>query len=155
MKKNILVLAMGNDIIGDDGAAFVASKILNEKYSDDVDFEEVFGGGLEILDFLEGCDKALVLDTISTGTNPIGTVIEFKKDDFRYISASSPHYMGLPEVIKLADIFKLEFPNEIKILAIETEVQNDIIEGLSPLIEEKITDMVKRSSEIIDAWLNA
>ena len=154
MRSDILVLAIGNDIIRDDGTAFEAAKLLKEQFQAYADFEEVFGGGLEILDFLEGRIKTLVLDTISTGQYPIGTVLEFEKDDFEYINTSSPHYVGLPEVIKLSSIFEIDFPQEIKILAIETEIHNEISEGLSPEIQDKLPFFIQRAADILNSWLN-
>jgi len=153
MLNNILVLAIGNDIMGDDGAALAAAEILQKNVPDTIDFEYVYGGGLEILDYMEGREKTLILDTISTGLNPPGTIIEFKKDDFQYITASSPHYVGLPEVVKMATLFGIDFPNEIKILAIEIVTQHVITEEISPNIGEHLPFFIKKAKEIIDGWL--
>lgn len=153
MNREILVLAIGNDIIGDDAAGLVAAEELSRIYSETIDFEYVYGGGLEILDFIEGRERVLVLDTISTRQVPNGEIIEFEKNDFSYTPSNSPHYVGLPEVMKLAVMFELDFPNDIKILAIETSLQNEVIEGLSPEIRACIPEYVKRASTILDEWL--
>ncbi len=151
--NSILVLAIGNDIIGDDGAAFAASDALRERFADGVDFENVYGGGLEILDIIEGRERVLVLDTISTERNPVGTILEFSPADFSHSSSSSPHYVGLPEVIKLAEMFNIEFPQSVKILAIETEFQNEITENLSPQIKFMLPHYIDRAGTIINDWL--
>jgi hydrogenase maturation protease len=151
--NKILVLSIGNDIIGDDGAAFEAAKLLQERFPDALDIENVYGGGLEILDFMEGREKTLILDTISDELVPSGTVFEIEKELFQTISTNSPHYVGLPEVLKLAGVFELDFPSDIRILAIETEMQSEIREGLSPQIKDALPHFVEQAAKIINIWL--
>ena len=153
MAQKIIVLAIGNDIIGDDGAAFAAVNILKCQFTD-IKFEFVYGSGLEILDMIEGYSKALVLDTISTGCCLPGTILEFEKSDFQYSVACSPHYMGLSEVLKLAALMEIEFPDEVKVLAIEIKPQNLIMEDLTPDIKEKLYDFIKKAEEILVNWKN-
>lgn len=154
MDNKILVLAFGNDIIGDDGAALEAAKILENEFSDIADFEHIFGGGLEVLDFIENREKVLILDSICTESNPPGTVVEFGRDAFGYANISSPHYIGLPEVLKIFAMFEINLPDDIRILAIEIEAQNNIIEGLSPIITEKLPDFTDKAREVLNEWKN-
>ena len=153
MEKNILVLAFGNDIIGDDAAALEAADILEREFNEDVDFENIYGGGLEVLDFIENREKVLVLDSITTEEHPVGTIVEFGQDAFGYSNVSSPHYVGLPEVLKLSAMFELNVPKEIKILAIEIDLQSTIVEGLSSEIKEKLPDLVREASKVLTEWL--
>jgi len=153
MEKNILVLAFGNDIIGDDAAALEAAKLLAKQFGEKVDFEEVYGGGLEVLDFIEGRDKVLILDSITTEANPVGTVISYGKDALGYGNISSPHYVGLPEVLKLSAMFEMDIPQDIRILAIEIDLQSTIIEELSPEIQATLPNLVNEASKILSEWL--
>jgi hydrogenase maturation protease len=154
MDSRILVLAIGNDIIGDDRASIAAAELLMKRYGEElIDFDFVYGGGMELLDFLEGRSRALVMDTITTGNNPPGTVFQLDPRNFTAQHTSSPHYIGLPEVIKLASMFEIEFPTEIVILAIEILPVNELSEDLSSEIRHALPRYVDIASGIIDKWL--
>jgi len=151
--NKILVMSIGNDIMGDDGAAFEAAKLIQQHFPDNVDYENVYGGGMEILDFLESREKVLILDTISENGKPAGTITEIEKEDFPVVLTSSPHYIGLPEVLRLADVFEIDFPNVVKILAIHTELQYEVTEELSPQIQEALPAYANRAIQILEGWM--
>ncbi len=151
--SDILVLAIGNDILGDDGISFAALDALKEKFPEGVDFEKVYTTGIDILDLLENRKKVLILDSITTGSNPVGTIYELLPETFRSIPFASPHYLGLPEIIELGKVLDLFKPIEIKILAIEIEFQLNVSEGLSPKIKSKLPDYLNQAEEIIKFWL--
>jgi hydrogenase maturation protease len=154
MEGSILILAIGNDIMGDDEAPFEAAMALKVRFQDSIEIENVYGGGLEILDYIEGSTHTLILDTISTESNPVGTIVEFDKDDFQHIDTDSPYYLGLPEIIKLSTLFNIKFPYELKILAIETGFQTIAVDGFSEDIQKGLTELINKASEIINTWLN-
>lgn len=146
-------MSIGNDIMGDDGAAFEAAKLIKLRFPIEVDYESVYGGGMEILDILEGRDKVLILDTISEGNKPVGSITEIEKEDFPVIITSSPHYIGLPEVLRLADMFEIDFPDTVKILAIHTELQYEVTEELSEPIKAALPEYAERAIQIIEEWM--
>ncbi|MGA2296277.1 MAG: hydrogenase maturation protease [FCB group bacterium] len=151
--NKILVLAMGNDIMGDDGVSLEAAKHLKDYYGDNIIIEDVFGGGFELLDYMEGKEKVLIIDSISTGKHEQGTIMELSEREFHKIEASSPHYVGLPEVIKISKLLNIDFPSHIKILAVETKPQLCLKEGLSPCIENSIPELVNKAKTILDEWI--
>ncbi|MBI5325265.1 MAG: hydrogenase maturation protease [Ignavibacteriae bacterium] len=152
--NKILVMSIGNDIMGDDGAAFEAAKLIQKRFPDEVDYENVYGGGMEILDYLEGKEKVLILDTISEGNKPAGSITEIEREDFPVILTSSPHYIGLPEVLRLAEMFEIEFPAVVKILAIHTELQYEVTEDLSEPIKSALPEYAERAIQIIEEWMH-
>ena len=147
-------MSIGNDIMGDDGAAFEAAKLIRMKYPDEVEYENVYGGGMEILDYMEGREKVLILDTISEGGKPVGSITEIEKEEFPVILTSSPHYIGLPEVIRLANMFEIDFPETMKILALHTEHQYEVTEELSPQIRAALPEYAERAIKIIEGWIS-
>ena len=58
----ILVLGLGNDILGDDAVGLLAARRLRAFLPASVDVLEAAGGGIGLLDVLEGYDCALLLD---------------------------------------------------------------------------------------------
>lgn len=147
-----LVLALGNDIMGDDAAAIVASGMLKEQFAEDVDFNDTMEAGLALMEIMVGYERVLLLDTIITGRHKPGTAIEFSQDDFRKVLGPSPHYMGLPEVIQLAGRMSVSFPSVLCILALEIERPVDFGETLSSGIEEAVPHFVEKAAEILHRW---
>jgi hydrogenase maturation protease len=151
-KNKTVILALGNDILGDDGVGFYAARELRQKLDGKVDVEESGEAGLALLELLEGYDHALIIDAILTGTRPPGTVIRFDRDDFRKVIGPSPHYAGLPEVLAMAERLGIEFPSEIGILAMEVEDPYTLREGLSPSVEEALPHFVEAALSILGEW---
>jgi hydrogenase maturation protease len=149
----ILVLALGNDIMGDDAVALEVAEALKAIYHDKIIVEEVFGGGLELLDEMEGKDKVLIIDSISTGNYKPGTILVFTENEFQKIAVSSPHYIGLPEVIDISKLLDIDFPKEYMFLAVETEPQLCVKQGISPDIKAAIPEMIEKAGLILDIWL--
>ncbi len=151
-QPRILVLGLGNDILGDDAVGLVAARRLCGQCAPEIDIVEAAESGLGLLDFLEGRSQALLLDAILTGRHPAGTVLEFSSDSFRSESGPSPHYAGLPEVLRLAECLAIPVPQELCVLAMEVEDPYRIREGLSPVVEQALPAYIARARQILDAW---
>lgn len=151
-KNNILVLALGNDIMGDDGAALEAAEILEKKFADEIDIFKVSSAGFMLIDILEGYDKVIIIDTILSTSAP-GNFRELTLNELTGRLSSSPHYAGLPEVIELADLLKIKFPEEIKIFVIEIEDPFIIRQGLSFKIRYNLHLFAGAVEKLINNWL--
>ena len=147
-----LVLALGNDILGDDKVALAAAQAVRLRYSKQIDFRDSAEAGLAMLDIMSGYKRVLLLDSITTGRNVPGTVLEFFRKDFDKVTGPSPHYAGLPEVLALAKSLGIAFPEEIRILAMEIESPVDFTERLSDEITEALPDYVEKASQILQEW---
>jgi hydrogenase maturation protease len=151
----ILLLGLGNDILGDDAVGLVAARRLRGHCSAEVDIVEAAESGLGLLDFLEGRSHALLLDAILTGRHPAGTLLEFSREDFRTTSGPSPHYTGLPELLRLAECLAIPVPTDLCVLAMEVEDPYRIREGLSPVVNQALSGYVDRARQILDGWQQA
>ena len=151
----ILVLGLGNDILGDDAVGLVAARRLRGHCAAEVDVVEAAESGLGLLDFLEGRSHALLLDAILTGRHPAGTVLEFSRKDFNATSGPSPHYTGLPELLRLAECLAIPVPTDLCVLAMEVEDPYRIREGLSPVVTQALPAYVERARQILDGWQQA
>ena len=149
----ILVLGLGNDILGDDAVGLLAARRLRALLPETVDVVESGGGGLDLLDALEGYDRAILLDAILTGKHPPGTILEFSAEDFKKDDAPSPHYAGLPTVIQLSESLGIRFPTIFQIVAVEVENPYEVLEGLSQPVETAIPAIVERARRIVRGWL--
>lgn len=147
-----LVLALGNDILGDDGVGLIAARRLRDEVPPGVEVEETATGGLDLLDFLEGCDQALLLDAVITGRRPPGTVVELSREDFVGKDLPSPHYAGLPDVLALAERLQIPFPRDLRVLAMEVERPCELREDLSATVREALPGYLERARRLIRGW---
>ena len=150
--NSTLLLALGNDIMGDDAVGLRAGQLLEKEFSDKVDFCETTEAGLSLLDIMSGYDRVLILDSIVTGKHPAGTVLEFARADFDKVTGFSPHYAGLPEVLGLAERLDSAFPQKIRVLALEIVSPNDFGRTLSPAIDQALPDFVEKAGRILRQW---
>ena len=149
----ILILALGNDLLGDDGVALFAARQLKEDVSPQlVDVTESSEAGLALMEMMTGYRKVLLLDSIQTRQSPPGTILEFGVEDFKEIVAPSPHYAGLPEVLNLAERLNIPFPGEIKILAMEVANPFEFCQKFSADVEEGLQPFIDKARSILSQW---
>lgn len=149
---SVLVLALGNDLLGDDAVGLIAARHLQAAFANDFHFVEASGGGLDLLDALEGYRRALLLDSIHTGLHEPGTILELSREDFQSVAAGSPHYVGLPEALHLAEQLGMMTPHDLRILAMEVENPFDFRQGLSPSVARALPDFMERAKRILVKW---
>ena len=133
-----LILGLGNELLSDDGVGIKAARSLREEFQSQADVMECSETGLALLDILEGYERVLLLDAISTGHHPPGTVLEFGAEDLHQTVAPSPHAAGIPELLQLAKRLGLSFPEKLHILAIEVENAYELGERLSTPVEKAL-----------------
>ncbi len=151
-ERKCLLLALGNDLLGDDGAGLLAARLLREEFQDEVEVVESGEAGLALVEMMAGYERALLLDAVVTGRCPPGTVLEFSPQDFRRVVAPSPHYAGLPEALDLAGRLGIPFPKEVRILALEVENPWAFREGLSPPVQKALPAFVERAGQTLRGW---
>jgi len=151
----ILLLGLGNDLLGDDAVGQIAAKRLEPNISEEIDVAVSGEAGLALVERMEGYDRVLILDAIMTGTHPPGTILEFTPDDLGQVVAPSPHYAGIPEVIDLANRIGIVFPDQIHLLAMEISPVAEIREGLSPVIERCLPTYQVLGRRILRSWISA
>ena len=147
-----LVLALGNDIMGDDAAALIAAQHLKDQNLNDAEISDTLEAGLALLEILSGYDRVLLLDTIVTGHHAPGTVLELSACDFTKVLGSSPHYAGLPEVIELSQQLAIPFPKDIRVLALEIETPTEFSDTLSPVIQGAMPAYIQEARRILEEW---
>lgn len=148
----ILVLSLGNDILGDDGVGFAASRLLQQVPYANVDIVESSEAGLALLEILTGYPKALILDAMVTGSVSPGTIVELEAKSFAKVAAPSPHYAGLPEIFNLAKCLELPFPQDVLVLAMEVENPYEICERLSPSVAQALPVFVNQIKHRLAIW---
>jgi hydrogenase maturation protease len=147
----ILVLGLGNELLADDAVGLLIIRELTKQYKGQAELVECTVSGLALLEYFIDFEKAIIVDAIHTGKKPAGTIYELIPSDLGEIYAPSPHYTGLPEMMALARQLELQFPEDIKIFAMEiadpytiggplTESVSNAMEGLIMIILKQLSD---------------
>jgi len=151
-KKKILVLALGNDILGDDAVGFHAARVLGAEFPEDIDVVETSEAGLALLDHLERREHALILDAVATGKCAPGTVLCWDRDAFRRCVAPSQHAAGLPHILELAERLGMAFPDRLQVVCMEVSDPTVFRETLTPEAKKALSAMVDQAREILASW---
>jgi hydrogenase maturation protease len=148
----ILTLGLGNELLADDGVGILAVRKLSESYSGQADFIETNLSGLALMDFFLGYDRAIVIDAIKTNKHAPGSLLELAPEDLGGVSAPSPHYSGFPEMTALARELDLDFPKEIKILALEVDDPYTVGGALSEVARKGLDSLAKKAGALLREW---
>ncbi|HAM37005.1 MAG TPA: hypothetical protein DEB40_07235 [Elusimicrobia bacterium] len=151
-----VILALGNDILGDDGVGFHAARQLRQEFLDGVDVIETGEAGLALLDHLEGYERAMILDAIATGKCAPGSVLVWGAEDFKHKVAPSPHFSGLPELIHLAERVGMKFPKDTRVIAMEVDNPTVFRETLTEQAQAALPFFVGEARRVLrEEWGHA
>lgn len=121
--RRILVIGLGNDLRGDDGAGLRVVRRLAGRVPESVRLVEAVPDAVALLDLWKGADEVVVVDAMRSGL-PAGTVstvdIDHSLEDGRLVgeSAVSSHAMGLAGAVALARALD-RLPARLRIHGIE------------------------------------
>jgi hydrogenase maturation protease len=142
MGKN-LVLGVGNLLLSDEGIGIHAVKKLLDGQMLPEDVEIVDGGtaGLNLLYYLEGVERLVIIDAVETG-GPPGTIVRLSGDKIpAYMALKvSPHEITLPDFLAAARLRDL-YPKEVIVWGMQPQ-SLDVGVELSPGLANKIDTLV-------------
>lgn len=144
---NIAVLGVGNILLSDEGAGVRAVESLREKYDFPESVELIDGGtmGLDLLPFIEGKDKLLIIDAV-TIDKPPGTLIKIEGNDIpKFLSLKlSVHQIGLPDMLSAANLMGI-LPKDMCLIGIQpksletgTELTDELFRCLDAVVEKAL-----------------
>lgn len=110
---SVLVLGLGNPLRGDDGVGpRVIKELTRRGLPDGVTALDVGNAGLDLLNILEGWERAVVVDAAEIGQEP-GRFMRFTPNEARLTQTGgrfSLHNAGLSEALALADALGWTLP---------------------------------------------
>ncbi len=138
-----LVVGLGNPILGDDGvgwrvAEWVKSNLVESAL---VDVDCLAVGGLTLMEHMVGYSKAILIDAIFTGQNPQGAVTSFQLDELPNRALghlSSSHDTTLQNALEVGRQMGARLPEQITVIAIESQEVFDFSEQLSKAVSEAV-----------------
>lgn len=149
---NTVILGLGNDLLGDDAIGLrVVEEVRNRLGPDPrVELHVTTETGPALLDYLVGCDAAVVVDAIHTGEHPAGFIQQIEPTVPTRTPACSPHRLGIAQLCALGRERGLATPAKLRLIGIEIGAPTRFGTALSPAVEASIPDAV---DAVIDAAL--
>lgn len=149
----ILVLGIGNLVMGDDGAGVRVVQELQKRYIFPPHVEIMDGGtlGLDLLPKLEGIGRLLVVDAVETGGEP-GTLVRLLGEELPIALQTkvSPHQMGLKDLLAVAELMG-HTPREMVLVGIQPAGIGMSAE-LSPHVAERLEEMIANVVTKLNEW---
>jgi hydrogenase maturation protease len=144
LRKEIVVIGVGNLLMGDDGVGIHAVEALRkEKLPSNVAVFSAETRAFDALEYMDGCDKAVIVDAYRKGGAP-GSIYRFTFDPAGEMDESmnlSMHDINFIDALRGGrDVYKL--PKEIVIIGVEPEMLECRL-GLSDKLNNCILEILE------------
>ena len=146
------IVGLGNELLGDDGIGIAAARKLRADNTVCADIVDCNLTGVSLLDVLSGYSKVIFIDAVRTKKHAVGDLVELNVNNFRSIPSVSPHHTGLPELIDISRKLGIEFPDEIRIIAVEIEDCLTVGATLSKAVESAMDALLKKVKLYLQLW---
>lgn len=148
----ILVIGLGNPLMGDDGLGLVALERLREEgVPNGVTLADGGTWGLNLLPMIEAAHRVLFIDAVNGGMKPGQVAILEREVIPRFLQTKlSPHQIDLREVLAVAE-FRGTLPAEMVVCGMEPE-SVEMRTELSPVAQSRLADLVTAVRVQLVAW---
>jgi len=153
MTDQITVLGVGNILLQDEGFGVRVVEKLMSYYTFPENVEVLDGGtlGMELMRFLMGTDKLIIIDAIA-GNGPPGTVYEMEQDQVKayFREKVSMHELGIQDVLAVLEV--LEKPiKELVVLGVQPATIDVGLE-LTPTAAGAVGAVIDKVISRLSAW---
>lgn len=141
-KPRLLIVGLGNPILGDDGVGWKVAEEVKKQLPPDkpVDVDCLSLGGISLMEHLIGYANAILIDSFAL-EEPLGSILVLKLSDLPNYSAfhiTSTHDTSLQNALELGKSMGAKLPDEITVVGIATKHIYDFSEELSPTVAEAV-----------------
>jgi hydrogenase maturation protease len=148
-----LVLGIGNLVMSDDGIGVRVVQELATRYRFPAEVLVLDGGtlGLDLLPYLEGVDRLLIVDAVTTGGEP-GNLVRLVGDDIPVVFATklSPHQMGLQDLLAVSRLLGHE-PVEMVLWGVHPASIEMAME-LTPAVAAQVEPLIDCCLQELARW---
>jgi hydrogenase maturation protease len=162
--NKILVLGMGNPLLCDDGVGLsvveTAERMFGSMFvglGDRVSFRKNYCGGIDMLYDLMEARKAIIVDSVQTGSAAPGHCHEFFLEDLDGICHDRlvyAHGVSLPTVMELGRQCGYAMPEDVVIFGIESSNVTSFSTEPTVNVRKSIMEVVNRIEKRLLAWLS-
>ncbi|NIN63370.1 MAG: hydrogenase maturation protease [Anaerolineae bacterium] len=150
--KHVLILGLGNPLLGDEGIGVrVVEELKGLELPNGVAVVEGGTAGLGLIGLMEGYRRVIIVDAADMG-HPPGRVVRFTPLEAQLKTVEAPlslHQIGLGEVLALAEALEVA-PAELVIIGIQPS-RVEVGAGLSPEVEGAIPQIIRIILDELDA----
>ncbi len=152
MKNRILILGIGNVLMGDEGVGVHSIKELEkESFPENVSLLDGGTGGFHLLEYLQSYPKIIMIDA-TMDSKPAGTISVIKpKFASDFPKSLSAHDIGLRDLIESTAVLG-DLPEMYLITVTIDNIQSMQIE-LSEKIKDSLTAVVEKVKEMLNNML--
>lgn len=148
-----VVLGVGNPIMTDDAIGLVAAKAFEDRLegTDEVVVRYSERGGFDLLDLLDGCDHAVIVDAYVVSGTPPGTVLIRCLEDFtgsHHLYAA--HGIDLPTAVRLGRQLGHDMPDRVDIVGVVVEDPYTVSEQMTPAVAAAVEAAVEAVQGLLD-----
>lgn len=144
MPGPVLLVGVGNDHRGDDGAGLAVARLLKAKAVPGATIIEATGDGTALLEAWRGYDAVYLFDAVTSGAAP-GSVHRLDVSERALpadVVATTSHAFGVAEAIELARSLG-QTPRRLVVYGIEGKAF-EVGEGLSAQVERAVRDVAEQ-----------
>jgi hydrogenase maturation protease len=147
----ILVAGVGNLLRGDDGFGPAVTQLLGHLPEGAEVIETGIGGIALLQELMVGCDGLILIDAVDRGAAP-GTVFVLEPEVGEGVHQPDVHLANPDRVLSMAKTMGF-LPDRVRIIGCQPEDVDELLQGLSPVVQSALPYAVRKIEEIVDAWL--
>lgn len=149
-----ILVGLGNPIMSDDGIGLLVSRRVHRRLKG-YDLDLACGAGLHVMDSILGYRRAVIIDSMVTGSVPVGSVARIDPGaGIETRRAGHSHGVGFFEAIEIARACDAPLPEEILVYGIEVkdpftigdEVSESVMDKLDEIVDFIVEDMGEREA---------
>ncbi|MBP2641606.1 MAG: hydrogenase expression/formation protein [Firmicutes bacterium] len=153
MTDKITVLGVGNILLKDEGVGVRVVEEMTRRYTFPENVEVLDGGtlGMELMRFLLGTDRVIIIDAID-GSLPPGSIYQFEKEAVKtyFREKISVHDLGIQDVLAALDV--LEKPlQELVVMGVQPAVI-DVGLDLTPVVAQSVEPVITKVLALLADW---
>ena len=152
-RSRVCVIGLGNLLLGDEGVGVHAVDLLAARYTFTPSVDLVDGGtlGLDLLPFLEGRDRVLLIDAADFGRPPghIG-FLESPELPATLFARPSVHHIGLSDLLSAASLLGTR-PSSLRLIGVQPLSLEPGI-GLSGIIADRMEILIETVLDVLHEW---
>jgi hydrogenase maturation protease len=152
-EPTVTIMGLGNILLMDEGVGVHTINAFQERYSVP-DYVEIIDGGaagLDLLPFIEGREKLLMVDAVNFDREP-GYVDILENDAIpaKFGTKASLHHLGLMDVLSIVKLSNT-CPKDICLVGIQPKTM-ELGLDMSPEMWDKIDTLIERMVSKLNEW---
>lgn len=149
--KRTVVVGVGNSVRSDDGVGLLVVQGVQKLITQgEAEVVELMAGGLRLAEAIVGFDRAIIVDAMTTGEHPPGSVLNVGLGQLGPCrSVSCVHDANLPTALDLFRRAGEKMPESLSIVGIETLDTDTLCEELTAPVAKAVPIAVEAVLSLI------